>query len=188
MAVLLLSHHSLRRHSPDFWRPIVPKQNCHPDRSAAKWRDLLFLPPLSAAEWKRPLPFVIPTEAQRSGGICSSADLSWRCFSTGVPGFPATHHWTGPRVRLSLKERRMKCANAAKLHRKSGVAQWRDLLFLVNAPSTRSLQHLVEEMHRAQELDLETRLLNLVVQLLPLRTNLDLRLFAVPLHHSLVGD
>ena len=82
----------------------------------------------------------------------------------------------------------MKCANAAKLHRKSGVAQWRDLLFLVNAPSTRSLQHVVEEMHRAQELDLETRLLNLVVQLLPLRTNLDLRLFAVPLHYSLVGD
>ncbi len=28
------------------------------------------------------LPFVIPTEAQRSGGICSSADLSWKCFST----------------------------------------------------------------------------------------------------------
>ena len=28
------------------------------------------------------LPFVIPTGAQRSGGICSSADLSWRCFTT----------------------------------------------------------------------------------------------------------
>ena len=28
------------------------------------------------------LPFVIPTEAKRSGGICSSADLSWKCFST----------------------------------------------------------------------------------------------------------
>ncbi len=28
------------------------------------------------------LPFVIPTEAKRSGGICSSTDLSWKCFST----------------------------------------------------------------------------------------------------------
>jgi hypothetical protein len=28
------------------------------------------------------LSFVIPTEAKRSGGICSSADLSWKCFST----------------------------------------------------------------------------------------------------------
>ena len=27
------------------------------------------------------LPFVIPTE-RRSGGICGSADLSWKCFST----------------------------------------------------------------------------------------------------------
>src|ERR1700691_4503449 len=44
-----------------------------------------------------------------------------------VPGFPATLHWTGPRVRLSVRERRMKCTNATKFHRKSGVAQWRDL-------------------------------------------------------------
>src|ERR1700733_2382920 len=28
------------------------------------------------------LPFVIPTEAKRSGGICSSADPSWKCFFT----------------------------------------------------------------------------------------------------------
>jgi hypothetical protein len=47
-----------------------------------------------------------------------------------VPGFPATQHWTKPRVRLSLKERRMSSANATKVHRKSGVAKWRDLLFL----------------------------------------------------------
>jgi hypothetical protein len=26
---------------------------------------------------------VIPTVAKRSGGICSSTDLSWKCFSTG---------------------------------------------------------------------------------------------------------
>jgi hypothetical protein len=46
-----------------------------------------------------------------------------------VPGFPATQHWTGPRVRLSVRERRMKCDNATKFHRKSGVAKWRDLQF-----------------------------------------------------------
>jgi hypothetical protein len=28
------------------------------------------------------LPFVISTEAQRSGEICGSTDLSWKCFST----------------------------------------------------------------------------------------------------------
>jgi hypothetical protein len=28
--------------------------------------------------WKSVLPFVIPTEAKRSGGICSSAELSWK--------------------------------------------------------------------------------------------------------------
>jgi hypothetical protein len=32
-----------------------------------------------------------------------------------------------PRVRLSVKESRMKLANATNLDRKSGVAQWRDL-------------------------------------------------------------
>jgi len=33
-------------------------------------------------------------------------------------------------MRLSIKERRMKLANATSLNRKSGVAKWRDLLFL----------------------------------------------------------
>jgi hypothetical protein len=47
-----------------------------------------------------------------------------------VPGFPATQLWTKPRVRLSLKERRMRSANATNVHRKSGVAKWRDLPFL----------------------------------------------------------
>jgi hypothetical protein len=39
-----------------------------------------------------------------------------------VPGFPATLHWTGPRVRLSVRERRMKCTNAIEFNRKSGGA------------------------------------------------------------------
>jgi hypothetical protein len=39
-----------------------------------------------------------------------------------VPGFPATQHWTRPRVRLSFKERRMMFASATNFYRKSGVA------------------------------------------------------------------
>ena len=35
------------------------------------------------------------------------------------------------------KESRMKFANAANLDRKSGVAQWRDLLFLIRFSSVR---------------------------------------------------
>ena len=45
------------------------------------------------------------------------------------PGFPATQCWTKPRLRLSLKERRMECAKATNLNRKSGGAQPRDLRF-----------------------------------------------------------
>jgi hypothetical protein len=36
--------------------------------------------PATALHGSVALPFVIPTEAKRSGGICSSADLSWKCF------------------------------------------------------------------------------------------------------------
>jgi hypothetical protein len=39
-----------------------------------------------------------------------------------VLGFPATQHWTSPRVRLSVRERRIRCTNATKLNRKSGGA------------------------------------------------------------------
>jgi hypothetical protein len=37
--------------------------------------------------------------------------------------------WTGLRVRLSLRERRMKCDSATNSYRKSGGAQPRDLRF-----------------------------------------------------------
>jgi hypothetical protein len=36
------------------------------------------------------------------------------------PGFPATLHWTEPRVRLSVKKGALKFANANNLDRKSG--------------------------------------------------------------------
>jgi hypothetical protein len=45
------------------------------------------------------------------------------------PGFPAARHWTRLRVRLSLKERRMRSVNATNFHRKSGGAKPRDLRF-----------------------------------------------------------
>jgi hypothetical protein len=50
-----------------------------------------------------------------------------------LPGFPATLHWTEPRMRLSVTERRMKCTSATKLNRKSGGAKWRDLLFIIRS-------------------------------------------------------
>jgi hypothetical protein len=60
------------------------------------------------------------------------SNLKQNCHpDRSVPGFPATLHWTWPRVRLSVRERRMKSINATKSHRKSGGAQWRDLLFLL---------------------------------------------------------
>jgi hypothetical protein len=62
-----------------FWIFSLQKM-CHPDRSVAKWRDLLFLfrfshsAPFQGHKSYRTatLPFVIPTEAKRSGGICSA--------------------------------------------------------------------------------------------------------------------
>jgi hypothetical protein len=36
-----------------------PNMNCHPDRSVAKWRDLLFSPPATDAHESVALPFVI---------------------------------------------------------------------------------------------------------------------------------
>src|ERR1700733_4989557 len=51
-----------------------------------------------------------------------------------VPGFPVTRHSPTPACAVFSKESRMKFANATNLHRKSGVAQWRDLLFLSTRP------------------------------------------------------
>jgi hypothetical protein len=57
---------------------------CHPGRSAAQWRDLQFSLPATNAYGSATLPFVIPTEAQRSGGICSL--LSQPKNKTGYTG------------------------------------------------------------------------------------------------------
>ncbi len=71
-------HPSALSNSPS--KSSTPKQNVIPDRSEAEWRDLLFIIPVSNLKESATLPFVIPTEAKRSGGICSSTDPSWKCF------------------------------------------------------------------------------------------------------------
>jgi hypothetical protein len=55
------------------------KQTCHPDRSVAQWRDLLSNSTGINRKWKSRPPLSHP---ERSRGICSSADLSWKCFLT----------------------------------------------------------------------------------------------------------
>ncbi len=66
-----------------------------------------------------------PSTAQRSVGMTLHFEI-WvlqKCHpDRSVPGFPATLHWTRLRVRLSVREGRMKRTNATKFHRKSGVA------------------------------------------------------------------
>ena len=42
-------------------------------------------------------------------------------FAPALPGFPTTQHQPRPRMRLSLKESRMKLLNATYLDRKSGI-------------------------------------------------------------------
>ena len=64
-------------------------------------------PSVTAAKVSAALPFVIPSE----------------------PGFPATLHWTQPRVLFSVGENRMKSVNANKINRKSGEAEGSAVLF-----------------------------------------------------------
>ena len=51
------------------------------------------------------LPFVISTEAQRSGEICGSAVLSWKCFRQSVPGFPTSRCWQPARYAVFSQEK-----------------------------------------------------------------------------------
>jgi hypothetical protein len=54
------------------------------------------------------------------------------------PGFPATLNSPTPACAAFSKESRMKFANATNVGRKSGVAQWRDLLFILWFPRSLS--------------------------------------------------
>jgi hypothetical protein len=65
------------------------------------------------------LPFVISTEAKRSGEICVPAVLSWECFSTEriwISYFALLATSTCAALR---RESRMQIINATGLHRKS---------------------------------------------------------------------
>jgi hypothetical protein len=88
----------------DSYQPNL-QQNCHPDRSVAKWRDLLFPKRSSDAEEVIALPFVIPTRISCHAALDEAACALFR------------------------KEGRMKCDNATRFHRKSGGPKWRDLRF-----------------------------------------------------------
>jgi hypothetical protein len=74
-----------------------------------------------------------PTQGNEKSSVrhpLSMEPLPFPCHpDRSEPGFPATQCYTRPRVRLSLKERRMRSANAIKVHRKSGEAERRDLRF-----------------------------------------------------------
>src|ERR1700691_3770833 len=72
------------------------------------------------------LPFVISTGAERSGEICGSAVLSWKCFSTeGIMGPPpkATKNRFCSLTTIPGKRRPPLC------HLDRSAAQWRDLRF-----------------------------------------------------------
>ena len=79
------------------WRP---KQKCHPDRSEAQWRDLLFPRPVTTLNGIVAVPFVIPS----------------------VPGFPASQLSPAPLMWFSLKRNHMQLTEAATPDRKSGAA------------------------------------------------------------------
>jgi hypothetical protein len=160
------------------YKPPTPKQNCHPDRSAAKWRDLQFhsrtqrisrmqrtishLPftvesdgylsevlsiHIANATQSTTLPLVIPTEAQRSGGICSApfgppeSSVTHPSAQTELSSRPQRSEVEGPAVRLSALPNPPLHTPAPKqnCHPDRSVAKWRDLLFpsATNQPSLR---------------------------------------------------
>src|SRR5277367_607954 len=82
-----------------------------------------------------------PTEGLNGAPIASVAGVERCAVETerkpqvpplrdrSVPGFPVTWYSPTPACAAFSKESRMKSANATKLDRKSGVAEWRDLRF-----------------------------------------------------------
>ena len=62
-------------------RPL--QQNCHPDRSEAQWRDLLFLSSTSNSHLSYPSPLVIPSEAEGSAvRPAALSHLPWEAIRT----------------------------------------------------------------------------------------------------------
>ena len=87
----------------------APQQHCHPDRSEAKWRDLLcaFTPNEGpTSELANPAQAVCSSRPERTRISCHTALERAACAAL-------------------RKESRMRFVNATKLNRKSGGAQWR---------------------------------------------------------------
>ncbi len=97
----------------------------------AQWRSAV---PVSSSQIIRPTsnaPFVIPTAAQRSGGICSFVSLSQITRPSTNPPFVISCRAAVDRATCAAfrKESRMKLAEPTNFNRESGGAQWRDLQF-----------------------------------------------------------
>ena len=65
------------------------RRNCKSLHYATRARDLLFFPSFNNSNQGDPSPFVIPTGAQRSGGICSAPCGSLKSFLRSDPEEPA---------------------------------------------------------------------------------------------------
>ena len=83
------------------------------------WGDALFInncPFLYATAFslQQPSPFCHP---ERSRGICSSADLSWKCFSTGNP---EAAEWRDLRFLWGVLTHTQKRQNSRSLHAVAG--------------------------------------------------------------------
>ena len=106
----------------------APKAACR-----FRWRVVVF-PSTHPPPCRPPCPLATVLSFQQPSPICHP--------DRSEPGFPATQHETKPRMRLSLKERRMKSANAIKTYRKSGVAEGRDLQCAIRVPHFTLVQPL----------------------------------------------
>ena len=111
---------------------ILSKRNlplCHPDRSVAKWRDLLFPRRATDPKWKHHSPLCHP---DRSGGICSAPLPRTQNLIEAQPSplssraKPRDLQFTPPQPNVSRHRSlnlKMNC------HPDRSVAKWRDLLF-----------------------------------------------------------
>jgi hypothetical protein len=73
-------------------------------------------------------------------------------FAPALPGFPPTPHWPRPRVRLSLKESRMKLLNATNLDRKSGIRGPKTMGEALRQPfcRTQPVVHFMDDYQQAR--------------------------------------
>ncbi len=89
---------------------VDPRMMCHPDRSVAKWRDLLFILHSIESEWKRDPPLCRP---ERSRGICSAPLVPPECSlsnlnpQTEVSSQPERSEVEGPAVHHPQERIRM---------------------------------------------------------------------------------